>query len=212
MWEASRRQKRALTTEEKERLKRWSWSSVRDYEYLPTGTLELHLDRDTYWSRAKLSDTKRQRLEDRLNEFVIVMLETVDSERIRAAEERREAAEKEQRKLKAIELETVRRAESVRIERLRKAVPRFENALRIREYIAAVRAEALRRQDAIDESSEIGRWLKWADAYFDTVNPFSERLELPTHSLTESELDELRQECAADWQCWSESFRPRQPR
>jgi hypothetical protein len=199
VWEPSKRTPRELTKAEKEERARWSWSSIRDYEYVPTGSLELHLDRDTYWSKAKLGDTKRQPLENRLNEFVIAMLRVVDKERVEA----------EKAHLAAIEKES---AECVREERLRTAVPRWENAQRIKDYITAVRAEAIQRVGEIDDASEIGQWLRWAEQYFDAVDPLSDRVELPTFSLTARELEQLKEECEDDWQSYSETFRPRQPR
>ncbi|MFO0816286.1 MAG: hypothetical protein U1A77_00005 [Pirellulales bacterium] len=178
---------------------------------MPAGTLELHLDRDTYWSSAKLTDTKRARLEDRLNDFVVAMLRVVDKERVRDEQERLAAIEKDRRRQEAIKVEILRRTESVREDRLRKAVPRWENAQRIKDYIRAVRDEAIRRGGEIDEASEIGQWLRWAEQYLDAVNPLSHRVELPTFSLTPEELDRLRRECESDWVSYSESFRPRQP-
>jgi hypothetical protein len=212
VWEPSKRTPRELTKAEKEERARWSWSSVRDYQYVPTGSLELHLDRDTYWSKAKLGDTKKQPLENRLNEFVVAMLRVVDKERVEAEKARLAAIEKEKRRQKAVELEMMRRAECVREERLRRAVPVWENARRIKEYITAVRAEASQRAGEIDDASEIGQWLRWAEQYFDAVNPLSDRVELPTFSLTPSELEQLKRECEEDWQSYSETFRPRQPR
>ena len=212
VWEPSKRKPRELTKQEKAERERWHWSSARDYEYVPTGTLEFHLDRSTYGSNAKISDTKRARLEDRLNEVIVDMLRIVDDARVQAEKARLAAIEKEKRRQKAVELEMARRSESVREERLRKAVPRWENAQRIMNYVAAVRAEAHRRMGEVDETSEIGKWLRWAEQYCEAVDPISDRCELPTFSLTPEELDQLRRECEADWQSYSETFRPRQPR
>lgn len=211
VWEPSKRKSRELTKQEKLERERFPWRTSRDYEYVPAGTLELHLDRDTYWSSAKLTDTKRARLEDRLNDFVVAMLRVVDKERVRDEQERLAAIEKDRRRQEAIKVEILRRTESVREDRLRKAVPRWENAQRIKDYIRAVRDEAIRRGGEIDEASEIGQWLRWAEQYLDAVNPLSHRVELPTFSLTPEELDRLRRECESDWVSYSESFRPRQP-
>ena len=41
VWEPSKRIRRELTKEEKQERERWSWSSIRDYEHVPTGALEF---------------------------------------------------------------------------------------------------------------------------------------------------------------------------
>lgn len=212
VWEPSHRKPRELTKQEQLNKERWGWTSARDYEHVPSGHLELHMNRGTYSSGAKFTDTKKVRLEDRLNELVIDMLKEVDRHRQRVERERLEAIETEKRRLKALEVEIVRRTESVREERLHKAVPRWQKSEQIKQYIAAVRQEALNRTGQIDEESEFGRWLHWAELYLDSIDPLSQRRTLPTFSLTAQELEQLTRECEDDWESYSETFRSRKPR
>ncbi|WP_425619175.1 hypothetical protein NA78x_002912 [Anatilimnocola sp. NA78] len=212
VWEPSNRRTRELTKQEKLEAERWRWSRPRDYEHVPSGILEVHLDRDSYYSTGKIADTKKARVEDRLNELVVDMLQAVDAQRQQAERERLEAIAKEKRRRKALELEIVRRTESVREERLHKVVPRWHKSEQIKQYIAAVRQEALRRTGQIDDESELGRWLRWAESYLDSIDPLAENRALPTFSLTDKELEQLTRECEVDWVSYSESFRPRQPR
>lgn len=88
----------------------------------------------------------------------------------------------------------------------------WENACRIKTFIEAVRMEAIRRFGRIDDESDVGRWLQWAEQYLQLVDPLSADRELPTYSLSPQELEQLRRECESDWCSWSHSFRPRQPR
>ncbi|WP_145095435.1 hypothetical protein [Anatilimnocola aggregata] len=212
VWEPSNRRTRELTKQEKLEAERWRWSRPRDYEHVPSGILEVHLDRDSYYSTGKIADTKKARVEDRLNELVVDMLHAVDAQRQQAERERLEAIAKENRRRKSLELEIVRRTESVREERLHKVVPRWHKSEQIKQYIAAVRQEALRRTGQIDDESELGRWLRWAESYLDSIAPLSENRALPTFSLTDKELAQLTRECEDDWVSYLESFRPRQPR
>jgi hypothetical protein len=212
VWEPSKRQKRELTKDETQQKERYPWSSIRDYEYVPTGVLELHLDRDTYSSSGRFADTKRVRLEDRLNDVIICMLRNVDHGRVAAERARLEAIEKQKRKTAAVQLEVIHRADEVRQKRLLKAIPVWEDSRRIRAYVEAVRAATQRRYGAIEDASEMGQWLKWAEEYLDSIDPFSDRRDLPTYSLTSNELDQLTRECEADWSDYSEMFRPRNPR
>ena len=212
IWEPSKRQKRELTKDEKRQKEEHWWSSIRDYKYVPTGVLELHLDRSTYSSDVRFADTKKARLEERLNKFIVCMLRMIDLERIEAEKARLKAIEKQKRKAAAVQLEVVHRSEEAREHRLLKAVPVWENSCRIRNYIQAVRAMALRRYGSIADASEIGHWLAWAENYLDAVDPLSSKCELPTYSLTPAELDQLTHECESDWSDWSETFCSRKPR
>jgi hypothetical protein len=174
--------------------------------------LELHLDRDTYSSSGRFADTKRVRLEDRLNDLIVCMLRNVDHGRVATERARLEAIDKQKRKTAAVQLEVIHRADEVRQKRLIKAIPVWEDSRRIRAYVEAVRAATQRRYGAIEDASEMGQWLKWAEEYLDSVDPFSDRRDLPTYSLTSNELDQLTRECEADWSDYSETFRPRNPR
>lgn len=212
IWEPSKQQKREITKEEKRHKEECPWSGIRDYEYVPTGMLELHLDRNTYSSTVRLADTNKRRLEDRLNDLVVRMLKEVDQGRVAAERARLEAIEKEKRKTAAVQLEVVHRSDEMRQKRLLEAIPVWEDSRRIRGYIEAVRAAAYRRYGTIEDASETGQWLKWAVHYLDSVDPFADKRELPTYSLTPKELDQLTRECESDWSDYLETFRPRNPR
>jgi hypothetical protein len=211
VWEPSKRRKRELAKQDREELSRYPWRG-RDYEHVPSGVLELHLDRGSYSSCARITDTKRAPLEQRLNELIVCMLKTVDRERIQADVQQREALEAEKRRRAAVEQEIIGRSDSVREDRLLNVVPRWENACRIKRYIKAVRREAIRRFGCIDDESEVECWLHWAEQYLQTVDPLSTDRDLPTFTLSAQELEQLRQECESDWCNWSHSFRPRKPR
>jgi hypothetical protein len=157
VWEPSKRQKRELTEDEKRRKEEYSWSSIRDYNYVPTGMLELYLDRGGYYSKGRVADTKRAPLENRLNDLIVCMLENVDQGRVEAERERLEAIEKQKRKTAAVQLEVIHRSEEVRENRLLKTIPEWKRSRQIRDYIEAVRAEALRRYVSIDDASENGQ-------------------------------------------------------
>jgi hypothetical protein len=212
IWEPSRRLDRVPSKQEQQEAKEYLWMTPRRYEYVSTGVIEIHLDRDSYLSAFRLRDSKRKPLEQRLNEVIIAMYKTIDREKVAAEERRREAIEAETRKRAAIRKEVNRRSDKVREQRLQKVVSRWENAKRMREFINAVRQEELQRSTFVDEGSETGRWLAWAEALVERVDPLSSHAELPTFSLTAAELEELTRECESDWCNWSEGFRPRQPR
>ncbi len=210
VWEPSKQQKKELSKQKKAERERYPWS-VRDYEYVPSGVLELHLNRNSYSSTGRIVDTNGAALELRLNQFIVRIFRAV--KRARVAEEKQRLADAEAEALKraAIDKEVIARMDDVRARRLLKAIPKWENAQRIKSFIDAVRTQALHRFGAIDAASEIGRWLRWAEQYLDSVDPLADGRELPTHSLTPRELEQLRKECDADWCSWSKTFQPRKP-
>ena len=180
--------------------------------------LELHLNRNSYSSDARMHDTPKLPLEQRLNEFVVRILRVVDweraaeKERQRAVaeaerERQRAAAEAETLKQAAIEEEIVLRTNDFRIRRLVETLPKWENVMRIRDFVQGVREEALERFGSIEESSQISRWLRWAEDYLNSIDPLAKDRELPTYSLTPTEIEELRRECESEWCSSSKTFR-----
>lgn len=211
IWEPSKRHEKKLTKQEQAEKERYPWF-YNDYDYTPSGMLELHLDRDSYSSTARICDRVSAKIEQRLNELFVCMYRAIARARIAEEERQRAAAEAEVRKQLAVDKEVVVRTNDVRVARLLRAVPKWEESQRIRAFVHAVRDDAIRRFGAIDESSEIGQWLRWADQHLESLDPLSDNRDLPSYSLTPNELEELRKECESDWCSWSETFRPRQPR
>lgn len=77
-------------------------------------------------------------------------------------------------------------------------------------YVAAGREEALRRAGHVDAESELGRSIGRSN--MSSPSPLLLSVTNFRRSLTAPELEQLRSECETDWQSYSETFRPRQPR
>lgn len=212
VWEPSRRTRRQLTKAERDEKAKYGWTLANEYDYVPQGHLELHANRSSYMTDARVSDSPRKPVEAKLNAFLVQIYRKADKVQVAADLREQEAKAAQLRMLAAIEQEVVRRSDSVRKTRMRYATRMLEKANRIRHYIEAVRQEAIARAGAIDENSEVGRWLNWAVEAVKPLDPTNERYELPTYSLSEAELASLRKECQRDWVSYDECFRPRQPR
>ncbi len=180
------------------------WSFER-YDYAPTGVLQLCINYGAYSADATLRDTIKTPLEERLNAAIIAMLRTVDRRRQQAESARQKAIEKAARKKIAVEQEVKRRSDRVRVERLHQVTQQWESHQRLTAFVDAVRREAQLRSPNVD--ADTLDWLTWADAYLREIDPLSGGEELPTYSLTDAELEQLRRECATDWNEWSETFR-----
>ncbi len=205
MWESSSHYKRSATMEDRKRLAEDPWYGWRDYEYRPTGFLELCIDRSRYGSLAKIRETNKQKLEDRLNEVVIKLLRLVDKRQV--AQERARIKQKESaaRKKVAIEQEIANRMDEVRIAWIAETLPKWEAAQRLRPFVEAVR-DVASKDEVGDAEGEVARWLSWATKYIKSLDPLSNSRDLPTYSLSQEQIEELRAQCDSDWCEYSESF------
>lgn len=139
------------------------------YEYVPTGELVLKAWHDT-GSKHKWSDGKRERVEGKLNDFMLKAVCIADSvirwqeERVIRERERREA------EIARWKEEQLRQEEEHRIEGLTLLANSWRAAEDLRGFLTAVR----RRVDAAGApgaDSQIERWLLWGAAYAERVDP-----------------------------------------
>lgn len=81
-------------------------------------------------------------------------------------------------------IEEAKRQEAARIARIeaRRAAlfergsERYSKYLELRRYLDAVKAEAFNRAGAVDQGTEIGKWLTWAQKHVESANPLSGEL------------------------------------
>jgi hypothetical protein len=88
------------------------------------------------------------------------------------AERRRQAWEEEARRRR--EAERAWELESKRRKALDLLDERWRRSRRIREFVAAVRQNATEGHGPIDPESDLARWVEWAAAYADTLDPFKD--------------------------------------
>jgi len=149
------------------------WADEFEYEHNPSGRLTLEIKT---WSapRKNWSDAKIQRVEDCLNDFIIVLIKTAVELRTREIE--REEAER--RRLELIrrrdELARLRREEEARLKDLLDKAAGLQKSKEIRELIKAVKENAIRKNGGIESGSELDRWLAWANEQADRFDPLVE--------------------------------------
>ena len=173
--ERVRQQPHRLTVEEKRTQRRGQLYWAPTYDYIPSGKLILKLD-GGYISgrRSTWSDSARQRVEDRLNEFVVAIVQVAEwkkENRRKHAEAQRRRAEENARRA-AVRERQEREAQAV--EQLRTDAAAWSEAEEVRRYITAVRARAEATGQPIDPESETGRWLAWASNQADRLDPLRE--------------------------------------
>jgi hypothetical protein len=160
IFESVHRQVHRLTPEEK--LK--SYYGPR-YDFLSTNQFSIrHTDYDTY-----LKDTPRQRLEGRLNELFIILINRAFKAREEKRKQEIRAAEAADREAKRAEIERLKRIEKAAIERLFTNAANWKKAQDLRLFIDAVENHQLDPQ----EQSLRTKWAEWARRHVAALDPLS---------------------------------------
>jgi hypothetical protein len=162
------------TAQELAEKKKWpSLTRIPEYDWVPSGELLLVIEHSS-WSRQIVADGKRQRLEERLNKFVVALYSAADRrkrERIEEERRRRQRIEDEKRR---VEEERRRWEESQRIQRLERGMEAWEKANRIRAYVDAVRREAETTASDSSSDGDLAGWVRWALGYADRLDPLKD--------------------------------------
>jgi len=154
-----------------------AWSYPQ-YEWQATGQLALKIE--NIWGdgvRQTWADGKHQRVEDRLNAFVVGLVAA--GEVLKRQRLEREAREREWRAAEERRLLEVRRREeeASRIRALDHSVTKWRRARLVREYVAEVRTAA-EKAGTLEPGSALAEWLAWAEGYANRIDPL-----LPTPSV-----------------------------
>lgn len=125
----------------------------------PTGRLSLRIQ-DFYWGRKTVSDGKVKQLEDRLNKFVLILVEASEvlkihrKERAEREHERQLQAEKEREEAQR------RRLEQEQIDQLYKYSEAWRRHLSAKEYVSAIKK--INSRLSID-------WIHWVEDHLEKV-------------------------------------------
>jgi len=173
----------------------WWYNHRTEFIRIPSGHFTLTIENYSSSIRGRWSDGLIQRVENRLNSFVVSLIRTAEDfkeYRRRAEEEERKRKEEERRRRRR---ERRKREARWRVKMLRSKLAVWQHVERVRAFIAAVRNEAIRRHGEIHEASELARWLAWAERYASRYDPLGEDNELPTYSPDEETRRRLEPNC-----------------
>ena len=132
----------------------------RNYDYAPTGKLTLQIT-NFYDGSKSISDGKTQRIEDKLNSFILMLIKAAEYEKnwkIEREIERREREEKEQR---AREIQLEKDREQQRVKELFDNATYWNKCVLVRDYIAAVQSHA--------DRGGLDSWVEWANQKVDQI-------------------------------------------
>ncbi len=147
--------------------------SYNQYDYYPSGMLELTIKSYVYGCRKSWSDGVKQRLENLLNSFMIGLIK--GALKIEEERKRRELEEQKRQELMRIRQERARliEEEKSRVRALEMEAANWVKSQQIRSYIEAVRNIIIQNQGEIMPGSETEKWLTWANQQADRIDPLT---------------------------------------
>lgn len=164
--------KRELTREEKQQQERWAYPTAK-YNYVPTGQLTVEITRNDGWGlpQSKWSDSKRQRLEEKLNDVVVGLIYAgmhKKQQRLEVQQRERERQEFERQRWQRLE---GIRAEEERIDLLKRQAENWHASQRIRRFVEAVRNLAQGESIQAMDGRPVPEWTDWALGQADRLDP-----------------------------------------
>ena len=171
--ESISRTEREPTEKERQEIKKYGHAYLPNrYSYEPMGMLKLGIIGSYHSDFHKtVADGKRQRVEQRLNEFVVKLeAEAVRRKRHEEHLERQHRLwEKQERRRR--EREEQKRKEIERLKALEEEARDWKRSEDIRAYVAAVETKAMHEHGRIGPDSELGQWIAWARHKADWIDP-----------------------------------------
>lgn len=147
---------------------RW-WA---EYEYTPTGELQLLMFGETYDRSGKvLSDTKSRKLEERLDEFfqkLEAFIEVIKENRLELEEYHRQQKRKREIKEAA---ETQDQQEAQRRTNLENQANTFTQSQYIYDFVAEIEAQKSQLDLSEEQEFKFQAWIIWARNHADRLNP-----------------------------------------
>src|SRR5581483_2064158 len=166
LWEKMTRTEREVS--EKER--RESYSSDR-WIFTPTGKLTLRID-EHYVGRSSWRDKPTKPLEKQLNDVMVGLItasKIIHERDLEWERKRQRELEEQQRRAELARLQQIERA---RREQLNRLVDSWKRSLNLRQFLAECK-KALTDGEGLQPQSSQARWLEWATAYADNLNPLT---------------------------------------
>jgi hypothetical protein len=162
--EKVKRSERELTPAEKES----PWLVDR-WIFTPSGELTFTID-EVWIERKNWRDRKNKPLEDQLNDIVVGLISSADTIRVRNIERELEMKRRHEAELRRQELELSRQIEQERREELETQYQLWQRSRDLRRFLQECES-LLIKDEPVATDNGAARWLRWARAYADAVDP-----------------------------------------
>ncbi len=140
------------------------YSYGRMYDYIPTGKMTLQIT-NFYHGDKCVKDSKTQRVEDKLNSFILMLVKAAEYEKNWRIEREIERREDEERMRVEREIQQKREQEQQMTKELFENAATWNKCVLARDYIEAVQSNT----DKESDGGEMDSWVLWANQQVDMV-------------------------------------------
>jgi len=174
--ERTTRSEHVPTPKDQEDLRKYGRTWGAKWDYRPSGLLEVRLKETAGRGfRRAWVDVERKPLEEQLNAVLVGVVLVADAKRTEHAAIERRHREWQEAERRRIEAEARRREEAERVARLESEAKAWSKSQRLRAYADAVERGAIDGGLPVEPGTEVHRWLGWARAHADRLDPIKSR-------------------------------------
>lgn len=144
------------------------------YDYKPSGKLRILIETYTRDAmRKSWRDSESKKIEDRLNEIFIAFINVAEERKQDHLQREKEEKERLERIRLYEEIQRQKAEEEKRINVLLQQVNSWSQSNAIKNFIHHVKTAAIEQHGEIDQESDLGKWLKWANHQAQRFDPTS---------------------------------------
>lgn len=175
--EALKQKEKEFTAEEKAYRKKYPGLYRRtEYVLQPKGKLELHIYGERVGSQT-WRDTEQSRLEDRLNEIMVGILEASRAKRAADIAHKNWTEQRRQEEIRRWDEEKRRRDEEVKIKELEGMVAAWQKSQEVRAFLNVAREMVVARDGGIVLGGNVDQWLQWGERWAESINPLRKEVQ-----------------------------------
>ncbi|HPM10513.1 MAG TPA: hypothetical protein PK941_08740 [Paludibacter sp.] len=144
------------------------------YDYKPSGKLRILIETYTRDAmRKSWRDSESKKIEDRLNEIFIGFINVAEERKQDHLQREKEEKERLERIRLYEEIQRQKAEEEKRINVLLQQVNSWSQSNAIKNFIHHIKTAAIEKYGEIDEESDLGKWLTWANHQAQRLDPTS---------------------------------------
>lgn len=162
-----------VLTEQESKNNSETFYSIRTYDYIYENQPTLYIDE---WEapRKNWRDTKKGKIEDKVGEFILALIDTAEILRVKRIKRQEEDRKWLERERQRFEEEILRSKELQKFEELQHAAEEYIKAMQILEYIDALEKNLQNITDS-DDKLKMKEYINWARAKADWLNPILQK-------------------------------------
>lgn len=169
--EALKQQEKEFSVQEMARRKKYPGLYDRpEFVLCPKGRLNLFIGGERIRSQT-WRDTERTRLEDRLNEIMVGLLEASRERRVADIQQERWEKKRREEENQRWEDDKRRREEERKIKELEGMVAAWKKSHEVRAFLKAAKEMVLARDGGIDPGGNFDQWIQWGEQWAERINP-----------------------------------------